>query len=275
MPKRRSHRIDSSNKSSWVKLNFSSHRWLLELKLIHTVFRKGFLASGSSIYQHHRTVDIYSEGRVKTGDGAKMRSVVHFCVFISSLANVFSSDFLFRVSFSMGDLDDCTSPISGRVDKLNTCTPASEAYQIITATSTAVTRTIYGDSSCKVEIVSTVSSINSECSSGVKNFISTSYALPYPLQHIGARQVDNECLSAECMVFCGLWSINWYDPVLALRKHCKQNWHCVIILSTGFLLMERLQITCYFVELSPNQRAFLLRCWAIFGQLHHTGLLLW
>ena len=120
-----------------------------------------------------------------------MNSVVTVCFFMSFLANAFSSEFLIIVNYS--DVNDCTKPISGRVDLLNTCTPASGAYEIVTASLTEVTRTTYGDSLCQSEIYSRQTVIVKECSNGVKNSVSSSYALPYPVQHIGVRYEDYDC----------------------------------------------------------------------------------
>jgi hypothetical protein len=138
-----------------------------------------------------------------------MRSVVTFYVFISLIANAFSSEFFFDVTYSVGEVDDCTSPISGRVIKLNTCTPAAlGGYEIVNATLTALTRTLYGDALCEREIISNDTPIKTVCSNGVKNFISASFALPYPIQHIGVRQVDGKRSTAKRMFYCNLSPMN-------------------------------------------------------------------
>jgi hypothetical protein len=168
-----------------------------------------------------------------------MRSVVTLYLFISYLANASSSEFFFDVTYSVGVVDDCSSPISGRVVKLDTCTPAAlGGYEIVEASLNVLTRTLYGDALCENEVISNDTPIKTECSNGVKNFVSPSFALPYPVQHIGVRQVDCKCSPVLVKFIIDELIRSCHKAVFIETVPLSQQWYFVFVSPTCLTYLD-------------------------------------
>jgi hypothetical protein len=168
-----------------------------------------------------------------------MRSVVTLYFFISFLANAFSSEFFFDVTYSVGAVDDCSLPISGRAVKLDICTPAAlGGYEIVEASLTVLTRTLYGDEFCENEVVSNDTPIKTTCSNGVKSFVSPSFALPYPVQHIAVRQVDCKCSPVLVKFIIDELIRSCHEAAFVKTVPLSYQWYFVIVSHTCLTYLD-------------------------------------